>query len=442
MKPARSPGTVICAVLLVILSLASIWVTYREKNPDTGNITPVTDDTQTIPDVPTPPVVSETVILPEPEPAPDSFTVQMGGDVLVHESVFTAAKTGDTSYDFDPYFSTFSDVFVSDLNIVNIEGPVNIYGENKSISGYPTFNMPIEILEVVKDINVNLCVTSNNHSLDVRFSGLTATLDSFRSVDLDTVGTYATEEDSQISYIVEINNIKVGVAACTTYTLGTRKEANRYCINIIGETKNKMLENAKPLVDKLKADGAEFIILSAHWGTEYEDYPSSAQQAVAKELCEYGVDVLMGSHSHCLQPIEVLEVERGGVQSKALVIYSLGNLFANQSGLGKLKTQVGMIVSAKGVRGEDGVVRLEDAFYMPTYTYVSGNKGEGYMRLMPAGMYADGIYTGTERPQFFKDDKGWKNCTSAWEHALSIVGDSIPAVAQPSAYPEGFFSGE
>lgn len=369
--------------------------------------------------------------------APDCITIQMGGDVLLHDSVLKASKTGDSSYGYIPnYFSLFNDIFVSDLNIVNLEGPVDANGKNIDVKGYPVFNMPYEILTALKDINIDVCITANNHTCDMGFKGVESTVKNVKKAGMVPIGSYATEEDSTRCYVAEINNIRVGIAAFTTYTEGSVKSEKSFCVNKSGKSESQIVNAVKPAIDELRVNGAEFIIVALHWGTEYDSAPSEAQKNVAAQLCSYGADVIMGSHSHCVQPIEVLTVNRGGVESSALVIYSLGNLFTNQTGLNKAKTQEGMVVSLKAVRGEDGYVRIEDAFYMPTYTYVRGGKGKSFMKIVAAGEYA----TAEEMPSFFKDSSAWKKCKNAWSNVTSTVGSAIPAVYGSEHYPDGFFS--
>ncbi len=396
------------------------------STPDFGAKVPMSSDTD---------ITSPTEI-PEPEPVPDSVTIQMGGDVLIHDTVREASATGKNTYDFTDYFSLFEDILVSDLNIVNLEGPTDAYGNNKSVSGFPVFNMPYEILPALKGINVDLCVTANNHTCDKGYTGVKNTLLNVSKSDMDSVGSYIEKEDSKECYVVEINNIKVGVAAFASYTEGSVGSSRKYCVDICGKSEKDMLAAIKPKIDALKENGAEFIVIAIHWGTEYADAPSATQKKVAKKLCEYGADVIMGSHSHCVQPIELLTVDRGGVESQALVIYSLGNLFTNQTALNKPKTQEGMIVSLKAVRDDDGYVRLSESFYMPTYTYVRGTKGKDYMRIVAAGDYA----FREEMPSVFKDEAAWEKCKNAWNNVNNTVGNAIPSISGPSDYPEGFFS--
>lgn len=368
---------------------------------------------------------------PEPETRVDSATIMMGGDVLIHDTVINRARQEDGSYDLSPYFSLFHDVFKADLNIVNLENPVDVNKDNSEIIGYPFFNAPREILDELVAIGVDLCVTANNHTFDQGRDGVLATLENVREAGLEGVGTNLSQEEADTPYIKEINGIKVGVIAYSTSGF----KGITFEINDVKYTYDNVVEAVLADVEKLRSAGAEYIICSLHWGSEYVDEPKSVQERIAKAICEGGVDVLMGTHSHCVQPIELLEVERNGVKTNALVIYSLGNLFANQKGTNRPKTQQGMVVSIKIERGEDGIVRLADSFYMPTFCYVNTGKPEEFMRLVPAGECA----LAEEMPDYILFDFDWDAAKDAWKRVPQVVGDAIPHVASPEEYPEGFF---
>lgn len=375
-------------------------------------------------------------LIAENEKEPDSFTVQMGGDILFHDTVINASRIKKTNqFSVAPYFSEFSDVFVSDLNIVNLETPVDVNGGNKGIIGYPAFNMPYEVLPALKSIGVDLVTTATNHTPDKGYKGVCNTLKNVRKAGLIPVGTFETKEDRDKLCILEINGIKVGVASYTTYTNGSLPEKYSFAVNKCGYKYDAIVKYVVPQIKKLRENGAEFIIVAMHWGKEYEDKPDDRMKKTAKALCEAGADIIAGSHPHCIQPIEYLTVDRDGKESKALVIYSMGNLFANQTGLYKPKTQEAMIVSVKAQRDEDGKVHITDAFYTPTFSYVRGGKGDNYMRLICSGEFKDG----DTRPGIFKDDKGWKTCKKAWTNVTNKLGTVIPCVASPKDYPEGFF---
>jgi len=131
----------------------------------------------------------------------------------------------------------------------------------------------------------------------------------------------------------------------------------------------------------------------------------------------------------------MITVERDGREHKSLVIYSLGNFFINQVAINRPITQESMVVSVKAERDEEGVVRIKDAFYTPIFSYVKGSEGTDYIRLLCAGEFA----AAGERPALFKNDAHWQLCKDAWKNVQSVVGDAIPCISDPSAYPTGFF---
>ena len=379
----------------------------------------------------------------EEDRGPDTVTLQMSGDVLLHGTVTRAASNGDGTYNISPYVSMIKDAYVADLRITNLETPVDVYGGNKDLESYPYFNVPIEVLDALKDININLVNTATNHSIDHGYDGVFRTLENLKNAGIPAVGTYTTEEEAKTPYIVEINNIKVGIFSCTSVANIPIRGEQAYSVNNCKNNSESILAYAVPQIEALRQNGAELVVMIIHWGAEYVDRPSDDLRKAAKELCAAGVDVLLGGHSHCVQPVEWVTVERNGVETRSLVAYSLGNFFANQSGLEKPKTQYGMIVSVKAQRDDDGTVRVSDAFYLPTYCYVRGGEGENFMRICYPGEIAlseDVRYE--DYSEVFRNENAMNSCSSAWKHVTSVVGDDIPAVASPREYPQGFFEAE
>lgn len=379
--------------------------------------------------------VSESEPFQPVEPAePDSATISMMGDILIHQSVYESAKTGKNTYDLTPFFSTFTGVLKSDLNIANIENPIDTYRDNSRLSSYPCFNAPHEIIDAIKFIGINMCVTANNHCYDKGFGGLKATLANLHDAELETVGTYASAEEAQELVIKEIDGIKIGIAAFTRLTNGANIPGDKsFCVNYI-PTNSEVVPTVLAYTDRLRDAGADIVIVSMHWGKEYSDAPSDAQRQLAHQLCEGGVDIIMGSHSHVVQPIERYSFERDGKQRSSLIIYSLGNFFANQVSR-RPTTLEGMVVTVKAVRVDDGEVSVADCFYMPTYAYSSYKRGSSMMRLLPAGQYA----LAEEAPSVFTDANGFSECKDAWSRVRKVAGSDIPAVAGPDDYPDGFF---
>lgn len=428
----------LCIALVAILLAAQVLLVLNQKPKEPAVQDPPASQPEEV--LPYYPPVSDTVVSPTEPPEeiipPDSFTVQLGGDVLIHRTIYSQAQTSSNTYDFTPYFSEFRDVLVADLNIVNLEAPVDVIGGNKYIESYPVFNMPYEILTALKGINVNLCTTATNHSIDKGYSGVVKTLENISSAGLEQVGMNATKEDASQLCIKEINGIKVGILSYTTYSNGSVSNDKKFCVNECGKGSDKIISNISPQVQRLRDEGAEFIMAAIHWGEEYATTQSSSQETAARALCEAGVDVIIGSHTHCVQPIEMITVERDGKEYRSLVIYSLGNFFINQVALNRPITQESMVVSVKAERDKEGIVRIKDAFYMPIFSYVNGSEGKDYIRLICSGEFA----STAQRPGFFKNDEHWTLCKNAWDNVRKIAGDAIPCISDPSEYPEGFFS--
>jgi len=362
-----------------------------------------------------------------------------GGDILIHKTVYSQAKTGNNTYDFTPYVEFFDDVFVSDYNSVNLETPVDVFGGNKSIKTYPCFNAPIELLDALKRMNIDFCTNSNNHMIDQGYDGLVATIEHLDNYGFDHAGTYASQEKHDEPYIREINGIKIGFLVFTQTTNGIKLSSSReeYAFDRMGTKSTEAVDDILPRANELREAGAEILVAVLHWGIEYDNFPSSSQEKIAYALCEGGVDIIIGSHPHVVQPIEKLTFTNAdGTVRDCLVVYSLGNLLCNQSTLSEY-TQRGMVVAVKFERGNDGVARFTDAFYMPTFLHITGGSGSGFMRLVAPGRYLDN----QNIPELLARDNNFNNrCQVAWNYVTEIAGNAIPAVTDPANYPEGFFS--
>ena len=235
--------------------------------------------------------------------------IQMTGDVLLHQTtsgdIVPGAAKATGSYDFHKYFSEIDEYIDCDFGLCDIEGTVDVNGEDKGLSYYPMFNLPYEILPALKDVGFSGIVTANNHIWDYGASGAYATVENIKKAGLMEFGTYKSAEDAQKPYIVDVNGIKVGILAWTDSTNGNYMD-DEY-INFITKRFNsddvssadKIMED----VNRLKDNGAEFIIACLHWGVEYQDEPGDAQRAIAQRLIDGGVDFIMGNHPHCLQPM-------------------------------------------------------------------------------------------------------------------------------------------
>ncbi len=362
---------------------------------------------------------------------PDSLTVTMAGDCLLHEGLRDNALCEDGAFDFSHQIELMEGTFCADLNIVNMENPINAYGGNKRLHGYPCFNAPDEFAAAIAGMGVDVGITANNHCLDNGIDGLINNLGNIRKYGIDTVGTYASQKERDTPYICNINGIKVGIVAFTESTNGIKLEdsCERFAVCRLDSADTVLSE-----VEKLREQGAECIIAAVHWGEEYTNEPLPPETELAQHLCEGGVDIIMGSHPHVVQPIERLRVQRAdGVEHECLVIYSLGNFYACQGSRGS-STRRSITVSVRLERGEDNIVRITDAFYMPVMMF-SSSKDSSIVRLIPEGRYIDGK-AGAELPDFIGKDDIEDYCKPAWNHVVETAGSEIPVVRAPEEYPD------
>ncbi|MBS4173008.1 CapA family protein [Bacillus sp. FJAT-49736] len=300
------------------------------------------------------------------------------GDILIHDWVYEDAKTKD-GYNFKPIFQNVKAMMQKpDLLIANQESTPG--GAQLGVSSYPSFNSPYEIVDAIKDAGVDFVTTANNHALDKGERGLLSALSYYDKVHLPHVGTFKSKEDQDTLRIETINGIKIAVLS---YTYGTNgipvPEGKDYLVNLID--RDKILAELK----KARSQ-ADVVILSMHWGIEYQRQPNEEQKQLAKLFTDGGADIILGSHPHVLQPIEKMHTEDG---RDALVVYSLGNFISGQ--MWDYKDIGGMveIKVSKDVTSSGKSIKLEDVQFYPTFVY--NQKLKNY-RLYPLqDAYANGM---------------------------------------------------
>lgn len=261
--------------------------------------------------------------IPYPVVKENKLSLIMVGDALIHGAVYADAKTGANKYNFLPMFTEVRDVFKGyDLAFYNQETVLG--GSEIGISTYPRFNSPYEVGNAFLDMGFNLVSLATNHTLDRGFKAIENSR-KYWNTKKDSViaaGSYATQEEKDEVIVKEKKGIKYGFLAYTTLTNGlVRDKGKEYSLNVFDK------ELVKKDVEKLK-EKADLIIVSMHWGVEYSHSVSAEQKEIAKYLSDLGVNVVIGTHPHVVEPIEFI--------GNTLVVYSLGNFISAQIGVEKL----------------------------------------------------------------------------------------------------------
>lgn len=301
-------------------------------------------------------------ILEQPK---EDITINMTvtGDVLCHNTNFWDAYDSKTDkYDFSYTFEDITKYFENaDVVVGTLEA--NFAGKSVGYSNYPLFNAPEDLATDLKELGFDVMATANNHCLDKGFSGLVNTLAELDKVGIEHVGTYANQEDSQKYLIKDVNGIKI---AFLNYTYGTNGIAiptgKEYAINLIDKDK------IKNDLDNVKKESVDVICVNMHWGQEYKLTPTAEQEELADFLFTNGVDLILGSHTHCLEPMEKRTVTlEDGSTKDGFIIYSLGNFMSGQNAEHTRQSIILNIQLTKS--GKDDSISIDSVDYTPIYMY-------------------------------------------------------------------------
>ncbi|MFV0381441.1 MAG: CapA family protein [Breznakia sp.] len=254
------------------------------------------------------------------EPKISEVSFSAVGDNLIHDPIYVYNKDTDGSYNFDDvYKHTKTLTSNSDISYINLE--TLCAGESLGLSGYPTFNAPKEILNGLYNSGFNWLSASSNHSMDRGEAGIVEELtyaEKYPNMIISGIRKSAADEKL---YVKEVHGVSIGFSS---YTYGLNgfllPEGKEYLVNLID------YEQIKTDVEKLKTM-SNVQVVSMHWGDEYTLLPNEEQQKLAQYLSDLGVDVIVGTHPHVIQPTEMINGKDG---NETLVIYSLGNFLSAQ----------------------------------------------------------------------------------------------------------------
>lgn len=281
-------------------------------------------------------VASEETEVTEPVYAGPEISIIMVGDMLMHTPVEESAKQEDGTYSYDAIFAnTVSAIQAADLAIVNQE--VIIAGENYGVSGYPAFNAPFELGHDLIEAGFDVICHGTNHALDQGKKGLKSCLSFWEEnyPDVPVLGIHGSQEDQDEIYVYEQDGVKIAVLNFTYGTNGIPLPSDMpYAVD--------MLEEEKVVAALAKAEElADFTVVCPHWGNEYELGVVNSQKKWTDIFFENGVDLVIGTHPHVIEPIEMIVDEETG--QSMLVYYSIGNFvnWTSSSGDGIANRMVG-----------------------------------------------------------------------------------------------------
>lgn len=303
-----------------------------------------------------------------------ALTLAATGDVLLHKAVQEAAAHEGS---YEALLADTKELISSaDIAFLNLETPVAPKtGAPVSTGKQPAFNAPLEALSALVSTGFDVVSFANNHVYDQGRPGFVETLDHLDASRLAYVGAGRTCAEAAAPKILEASGLKVAfLGTSQIYNDRLNEGPEAPCADTFDEA--RLLAAVKAVRPSVDA-----VVLSIHWGIEYQTSPTEAQVATAHALVEGGVDVLLGHHPHVLAPIEVFHPSDGRV---GVIAYSLGNYVSNQSawyepGLNPAEAALprdGVVLTLRIVRREYGMpsgktvarVELADLVTEPLWT--------------------------------------------------------------------------
>lgn len=269
----------------------------------------------------------------------------MVGDALIHSSVYNDALTEDGNYDFKPMLKYVKPILKSyDLKYYNQETILG--GSSLGYSSYPKFNSPVEVGDAFLNAGFNLVSLSNNHTMDKGETGVINSVNYWKSKkNVVFSGQWTSWEERNTNPVYSVNGINYAFFSYTTWTNGLETPVGK-------EYLNNVYSNEKAYLDiNAVKDRADVIIVAMHWGEEYNLDITEEQREIANYLSSLGVNIIIGTHPHVVEPVEYIN------NGDTLVIYSLGNFISGQIGLDRL-TGLMMEVTIKKMVDDDDSVHI------------------------------------------------------------------------------------
>ena len=258
---------------------------------------------------------------------PKEISLSFSGDILIHEALYNKAKT-KKGYNFDPQLIKLKPYLDNDLDICHLETPLT----NRDPKTYPIFATPYQIAETLQSVGFEGCSIASNHSLDQGEKGLIYTKKILLENNLKASGTRINKKDQSFAHykLRDINITHMSYTYSTNGISNTNKLVNSP-INV-----NNIIKEA----ERFRKEGSDLVILSLHFGNEYQITPSDYQKQVINKLTKkHPFDIIVGHHAHVAQPAEIV--------NGTPVFYGLGNLLSGQGGKGKENRQWGVLLTLK-----------------------------------------------------------------------------------------------
>ena len=316
----KKTGVLQLTALVLLLSLSALGLFWATTHLDISGLYKGGAAAESAPV--SAPEVSVPQPEPEPEPEPSKLHFMAAGYNLIHDNIYkqAAARTGGNGFDFDPPYQYVAGLF-GDADVAFINQESLIAERIAPLSGYPLFNSPEAVGDKLVDMGFNVICTANNHMFDMREAGLIASMDYWDAQPVFSMGAWRTEADMQRPLTIEKEGITIGFVPITEHTNGLKLPAETP-LRFIRSDEYDLIKQQVALARA----NSDFVVVSIHWGTENSNNTIDNQLELAQMFADWGVDLVLGHHSHTLQPMEWRTGQSG---KRMLVVYSLGNFISS-----------------------------------------------------------------------------------------------------------------
>lgn len=290
------------------------------------------------------------------------------GDIMGHgPQIKSAWQENKKQYEYSEVFNPLEDIISSvDFAIGNLE--VTLAG--KPFKGYPQFSSPDELAVACKNSGMDVLVTANNHSCDRKNKGIVRTLDVLDSLKILHTGTFkdVNKREKNNLLVLSKEGIKVGLL---NYTYGTNglPFSDPVYVNLVDSVLIK-----KDVINAKNKD-LDKLIVFVHWGYEYKDFPNSYQKKYNRFFQDLGVDVVIGSHPHVIQPM-VYSKENN---HEFLTVFSLGNFVSNQ----RAERKDGGAMFRLSFQKTDNNIQISRKEYIPVWVHKYMEKEKYHFQILP-----------------------------------------------------------
>ncbi len=350
----------LASVIAFVVGMSVQLVTRSDDNGTAAKA--VTETTTTSPS--TTPTTTTTTTTTTTLPPPRTARLLFTGDLLPHGAVRRAGDIhADPGWDFTPLYAEVRPVIEgADLAICHLETPISI--DDTNLTGYPAFNAPRAFAEAARDVGYDGCSLASNHSYDRGERGAINTITVMQEIGLPYAGQAASEEEDLAPVLYTVNGIVIAHLSATYSLNGFQMPAERqYLVDLIDP--EAIVEEARIA----KEAGADFVVVSLHWGAEYRHEPIQSQIDWLNAILPTDeVDLVIGHHAHVVQPVDKVGDE--------WVVFGVGNFLSNQSAnCCVAASQDGMIATVELLENEMGEIKAIGVHYIPTWV----DRADGYV---------------------------------------------------------------